>query len=101
MFAFDNGVHAYFGSRASDRSGSSRFGTTIYGSKGVIELPNATYPKGQPRFLRSHRWMPDEKRTMMKPSRRATKQNLNRQASRAGSVGKPAKGSNHHSQQLR
>ena len=63
MFAFDNGVHAYFGSRASDRSGSSRFGTTIYGSKGVIELPNATYPKGQPRFLHSHRWMPDEKRT--------------------------------------
>ncbi len=40
MFAFDNGVHAYFGSRASDQSGSSRFGTTIYGSKGVINLPN-------------------------------------------------------------
>jgi len=61
MFAFDNGVHAYFGSRASDRSGSSRFGTTIYGSKGVINLPNSTYPKGQPQFLRAHRWMPDEK----------------------------------------
>ncbi len=61
MFAFDNGVHAYFGSRASDGSGSSRFGTTIYGSKGVINLPNSTYPKGQPQFLRAHSWMPDEK----------------------------------------
>lgn len=59
MFAFSDGVHAYFGSRASNQSGASRFGTTIYGSKGVIDLLNATYPKGQPRILRSPRWMPD------------------------------------------
>lgn len=63
MFAFDNGVHAYFGSKMSDHSGSSRWGTRIYGSRGVIDLPNRTYPKGQPHILRTHRWVPDKKRT--------------------------------------
>ena len=62
LFAFDDGVHAYFGSKTSDRRGSSRWGTRLYGSRGIIDLPNQTYPKGQPRILRSHRWMPDGKR---------------------------------------
>ena len=62
MFAFDNGVHAYFGSKASDQKGSSRWGTRIYGSRGIIDLPNQTYPKGQPRILRTHRWIPSKKR---------------------------------------
>ena len=63
MFAFDNGVHAYFGSKTSDRKGSSRWGTRIYGSRGIIDLPNQTYPNGRPQILRTHRWMPGEKRT--------------------------------------
>ena len=61
MFAFDNGVHAYFGSKTSDHKGSSRWGTRIYGSRGIIDLPNRTYPDGQPRILRTHRWIPSAK----------------------------------------
>ncbi|MBG98758.1 MAG: 3-chlorobenzoate-3,4-dioxygenase [Solibacterales bacterium] len=61
MFAFDRGVHAYYGSKASDQKGSSRWGTRIFGSRGIIDLPNQTYPKGQPRILRTHRWMPTKR----------------------------------------
>ena len=58
MFAFDNGVHSYFGSKASDQTHPRRFGTTIYGNKGVIYLPNQIYPNGQPYILRSPGWAP-------------------------------------------
>jgi len=58
MFAFDNGIHGYFGSKASDKTHPWRFGTTIYGNKGVIYLPNAIYPGGQPYILRSPAWVP-------------------------------------------
>lgn len=58
MFAFETGVHAYFGSKASEQTHPSRFGTYIYGSKGVIFVPNAIYPEGQPYILRSPSWLP-------------------------------------------
>lgn len=60
MVAFDNSVHAYFGSKASEQTHPSRFGTYIYGSKGVVFVPNAIYPAGQPYILRSPSWLPLE-----------------------------------------
>lgn len=61
MFAFDNSVHGYFASKACDDTHPLRFGTEIIGSKGVIFLPNAIYPDGQPYILRTPSWFPDEK----------------------------------------
>lgn len=58
MFAFDGGVHGYFGSRANDRTHPKRFGYYFYGSAGVIYMPNAF--ESQPYILRSPAWMPDE-----------------------------------------
>jgi predicted dehydrogenase len=58
MFAFDNGVHAYFGSKASGQTHPLRFGTYIHGSKAVVFVPNAIYPDGQPYILRSASWLP-------------------------------------------
>jgi len=66
MFAFANGVHAYFGSKASGKTHPLRFGTYIYGSEGVVYLPNAIYPEGQPYILRSASWMPLEGKTWEK-----------------------------------
>jgi predicted dehydrogenase len=59
MFAFDNGVHAYFASKQTEQTHPLRFGTYIYGSQGVIFLPNAIYPDGQPWILRSAAWVPE------------------------------------------
>ena len=59
QFAFANGVHAYFASKQNDLTHPDRFGIHIYGSKGVIFLPNALYPSGQPYVLRSPAWRPD------------------------------------------
>lgn len=61
MFAFDGGVHGYFASRASDKTDPLRFGTWIYGSKGVLFLPFGIYPDGGLYVLRSPAWLPDEK----------------------------------------
>ncbi len=61
VFGFDNGIHAYFGSKANDQTHPNRFGIWFYGSKGVIFLPNSIYPQGQPYILRSPGWLPDEK----------------------------------------
>jgi predicted dehydrogenase len=61
MFAFDNGVHGYFASRANDQTDPLRFGTWIYGSKAVLFLPFAIYPDGALYVLRSPAWLPDEK----------------------------------------
>ena len=61
VFGFDNGIHAYFGSKANDQTHRNRFGTWFYGSKGVIFMPNSIYPEGQPYILRSPGWLPDEK----------------------------------------
>ena len=59
MFAFDNGVHAYFASKQTAHTHPLRFGTYIYGSQGVIFVPNAIYPDGQPWMLRSAAWVPE------------------------------------------
>jgi len=59
MFAFDNGVHGYFGSKASDRTDPKRFGYYFYGSAGVIYMPNGL--ESQPYILRTPAWLPDEK----------------------------------------
>jgi predicted dehydrogenase len=59
MFAFDGGVHAYFASKETAHTHPWRFGTYIYGSKGVIFLPNAIYPDGQPWILRTPAWVPE------------------------------------------
>jgi predicted dehydrogenase len=60
MFAFRDGIHGYFASRANDKTHPLRFGTWIYGSKGVLFLPNAIYPDGGLYVLRSPAWLPDE-----------------------------------------
>lgn len=70
MFSFAGGVHGYFGSKQNSeahldtevarRNVGVRFGTTIYGSRGVIYLPNAVYPNGAESYiLRSPSWVPD------------------------------------------
>lgn len=61
MFAFPGGVHGYFASRAVADTHAWRFGTWIYGSKGVIFLPNGIYPDGGLQILRSAAWLPDAK----------------------------------------
>lgn len=61
MFAFRQGVHGYFASRAADQTDPLRFGTWIYGTKGVLFLPNAIYPDGGLYLLRSPAWLPDER----------------------------------------
>ena len=61
MFAFGQGVHGYFASRAADQTDPLRFGTWIYGSKGLLFLPNAIYPGGGLYILRSPAWLPDER----------------------------------------
>src|SRR6478672_7043178 len=60
MFAYPAGVHAFFASRSSDQTDPLRFGTWLYGSKGVLFLPNAIYPGGGLYLLRSSAWLPDE-----------------------------------------
>ena len=57
MFAFDNGVHGYFGSKVNDKTDRKRFGMYFYGTKGVIYLPNGH--DAQPLILRTPAWMPD------------------------------------------
>jgi predicted dehydrogenase len=61
MFAFADGVHGYFASRASSATDPLRFGTWIYGSKGVLFLPNAIYPAGGLYLIRSAGWLPDDR----------------------------------------
>jgi predicted dehydrogenase len=60
-FAFSNGVHGYFASRATTQTDPLRFGIWIYGSKGVLFLPMAIYPEGGLWVLRSPAWLPDER----------------------------------------
>ena len=62
MFAYPAGVHAFFASRASDQTDPLRFGTWLYGSKGVVFLPNGIYPGGGLFVLRSPAWLPEAKR---------------------------------------
>lgn len=62
MFAFNNGVHAHFGSMASREPYRRGFGTHLYGSRGVIFVPNQIFPSGQPYILRSTNWLPTEEK---------------------------------------
>lgn len=66
MFAFAGGIHGYFASRYSDQTSPLRFGTWLYGSKGVLFLPNAIYPDGGLYLLRSPAWLPDERNRWVK-----------------------------------
>ncbi|HUQ95571.1 MAG TPA: Gfo/Idh/MocA family oxidoreductase [Bryobacteraceae bacterium] len=61
MFAFPGGVHGFLASRAAAHTDPLRFGTWLYGTKGVMFLPNAIYPGGGLSVLRSPAWLPDEK----------------------------------------
>ncbi len=58
MFSFQNGVHGYFSSMVSREPDRMRFGIYLYGSRGVIFVPNQIFPLGQPYILRSSGWMP-------------------------------------------
>lgn len=60
MFAFRGGVHGYFSSMASPEPGRLRFGMYLYGSRGVIFVPNQVFPSGRPSILRSRDWIPGE-----------------------------------------
>lgn len=59
MFAFGNGVHGYFASRASSQTDPLRFGMWLYGSKGVLFLPMGVYPDGGLFHLPSPSWLPN------------------------------------------
>lgn len=61
MFAYANGVHGFFSSRGVAQTDPLRFGTWIYGSKGVLFLPNAIYPGGGLHILRAPGWLPTAK----------------------------------------
>ena len=62
MFSFGQGIHGYFASKQCAQTHILRFGTHIYGSKGVIFLPNAIYPNGaQAYILRSPAWVPNKR----------------------------------------
>ncbi|MBL8212091.1 MAG: Gfo/Idh/MocA family oxidoreductase [Bryobacterales bacterium] len=61
MFAFNDGIHGFFASKATATTDPLRFGTWIYGSKGVLFLPNAIYPGGGLSILKSPAWIPDAK----------------------------------------
>jgi predicted dehydrogenase len=60
-FAFANGVHGHFASRAAADTHPLRFGLWVYGSKGVLFLPMGIYPEGGLWVLRSPAWLPDER----------------------------------------
>jgi predicted dehydrogenase len=60
MFAFDHGIHGYFGSKTSDILTGKRFGLFLYGSKGILFIPITEFPGGEPLLLHSSSWRPDE-----------------------------------------
>ena len=59
MFAFPDGVHGYFGSKASDVISGSRFGVSLYGSRGVIWIPITSVPNEPAQILRTTSWAMD------------------------------------------
>ena len=61
MFAFRDGIHGYFASRATAQTHALRYGMWVYGSKAVLFLPMAIYPAGGLYVLRSPAWLPDER----------------------------------------
>ncbi len=57
VFAFQ-GLHGYFSSKANDRP-NSRFGLTLCGSRGLIDIPLSSYPSAKARVLKSASWFPN------------------------------------------
>lgn len=62
MFSFAHGVHGYFGSMASPERGRQGYGTYLYGSRGVLFVPNQIFPAGQPSLLRSTGGLPTKEK---------------------------------------
>lgn len=60
MFLFENGIHGYFGSKASSVTTGRRFGVTIAGSKGWTFVPLNNVPSLPPFVLRSPAWVPEK-----------------------------------------
>ncbi len=57
-FAFDNGVHGYFASKASEpKPPGNRCGLWLYGSKGVIFINQGNSRTAEGRILRSPYWI--------------------------------------------
>jgi predicted dehydrogenase len=67
MFSFEHGVHGYFSSKTSDVPNGSRFGLSLYGSKGAIMIPITRFPNGEPLLLQSASWMPDSPGAAWRP----------------------------------
>jgi len=57
MFYFKSGVHGYFGSKTNDMPRGARFGVTLYGSKGLIYLPQTSIPVDEPYWLSGDAWV--------------------------------------------
>jgi predicted dehydrogenase len=56
MFSFPGGTHGYFGSKANDVATGSRFGVTLYGSRGAIYVPLNQVPEEPAMISRSTSW---------------------------------------------
>ena len=63
MFAFSGGIHGYFGSKANEIFTGSRFGVTLYGSKGVIAVPLNAVPSEPAMIMRNASWGMDGRPT--------------------------------------
>jgi predicted dehydrogenase len=61
MFAFPGGIHGYFGSKANDVITGSRFGVTLYGSRGALYMPIGGVPEEGAMILRSTNWAREAK----------------------------------------
>ena len=74
MFSFGEGRHGYFGSNQSSQTHQWRFGTHVFGAKGLIFLPNEIYGEGSEAYiLRSPAWVPrrDKRWELIEPEHRS------------------------------
>ena len=74
MFSFGEGRHGYFGSNQSSQTHQWRFGTHVFGTKGLIFLPNEIYGEGSEAYiLRSPAWVPrrDKRWELIEPEHRS------------------------------
>lgn len=74
MFSFGQGRHGYFGSNQSSQTHQWRFGTHVFGAKGLIFLPNEIYGEGSEAYiLRSPAWVPrrDKRWELIEPEHRS------------------------------
>jgi predicted dehydrogenase len=56
VFRFSSGIDGHFASRRSDVRTGSRFGVTLFGSKGLIFIPLSAVPASPAMILRSPSW---------------------------------------------